>query len=133
MFAHVTIRARLIGALLVLLLLISGLGGFSYLRLQALSAATNDLGANALPSSRVLGKTAADFESLRSRQLAYLVSGEERRLPVGLGLQLPTSALMFTCPALVATAFAAREGGGAGVRRAQPSRRPPAPTPASEG
>jgi len=79
MFAHVTIRARLIGALLVLLLLISGLGGFSYLRLQALSAATNDLGANALPSSRVLGKTAADFESLRSRQLAYLVSSEERR------------------------------------------------------
>ena len=79
MLANVTIRARLVGALLALLLLVSGLGGFSYLRLQALSAATNDLGANALPSSRVLGKLATDFEALRSRQLAYLLSSEERR------------------------------------------------------
>ena len=84
MLAHVTIRARLIGALMVLLLLVTGLGGFSYLRLQALSAAANELGSNTVPSARVLGKLAADFEALRSRQLAYLVSGEERR-PQSLG------------------------------------------------
>ncbi len=37
------------------------------------------MGGNALPSTRTLGQIAKDFEALRSRQLAYLMSSEERR------------------------------------------------------
>ncbi|MFD0934082.1 methyl-accepting chemotaxis protein, partial [Methylobacterium trifolii] len=79
MLSNLTIRARLIGALLVLFLLACGMGGFCYVRLQTLSAVTDDLGGNALPSTRILGRLATNFETLRSRQLAYLVSSEERR------------------------------------------------------
>ena len=79
MFTNLSIRARLIAALLILLALTLGLGGFCYARLNALTAATNDLGANALPSTRIIGRLAANFEGLRSRQLAYMVSSDERR------------------------------------------------------
>ncbi|TXN00051.1 hypothetical protein FV219_13170, partial [Methylobacterium sp. WL122] len=79
MLAHVTIRTRLIGAVLVLFALTAGLGGFCFSRIHALSAVTDDLGGNALPSTRTLGRLATNFETLRSRQLAYLLSSEERR------------------------------------------------------
>ena len=79
MLAHFSIRARLVGAVLVLFLLTAGLGGFCYARLHALSTVTDALAGNALPSTRILGRLATNFEALRSRQLAYLVSSDERR------------------------------------------------------
>ena len=79
MLANFTIRARLIGALVVLFVMTAGLGGFCYARLHALSVVTDALGGNALPSTRILGRLATNFEALRSRQLAYFVSSEERR------------------------------------------------------
>ncbi|KQT79013.1 methyl-accepting chemotaxis protein [Methylobacterium sp. Leaf466] len=79
MLSNFTIRARLIGALVMLFALTSGLGAFSYVRLQALSVATDEIGGNALPSTRILGRLATNFETLRSRQLAYFVSSDERR------------------------------------------------------
>ena len=79
MLAHVKIRTRLIGAVLVLFALTAGLGGFCFSRIHALSAVTDDLGGNALPSTCTLGRLATNFEALRSRQLAYLLSSEERR------------------------------------------------------
>jgi methyl-accepting chemotaxis protein len=76
---NLSIRARLIGALLMLLALIGGLGGISYWKLSTLSRATDGLAGNVLPSTRLLGTLATDFETLRSRQLAYLMSSEDRR------------------------------------------------------
>ncbi|MCJ2092254.1 MCP four helix bundle domain-containing protein, partial [Methylobacterium sp. J-072] len=77
--SNLTIRARLIGALSLLFVLSAGLGAFCYAKLQQLSVATDSLGGNTLPSVRILGRLGADFEALRSRQLAYLVSNPERR------------------------------------------------------
>jgi methyl-accepting chemotaxis protein len=74
-----SVRARLIASLLVLLALSVGLGGFCYARLNALTGSIDDLGGNTLPSTRILSRLATNFEALRSRQLAYLVSSEERR------------------------------------------------------
>jgi methyl-accepting chemotaxis protein len=79
MLANVSIRARLIGAMLVLFTVMAGLGGFCHLRFQELSVATGEVGYNSLPSTRILGRLAANFEALRSRQLAYLLSTEDRR------------------------------------------------------
>ncbi|WP_430912128.1 methyl-accepting chemotaxis protein [Methylobacterium sp. sgz302541] len=79
MLANISIRARLIGALILLFGLVCGLGAFSYLKLDALSRASSGLAEEALPSTRILGRLAANFEALRSRQLAYLVSGDARR------------------------------------------------------
>ncbi|CAO4170280.1 methyl-accepting chemotaxis protein [Methylorubrum aminovorans] len=79
MLRNLSIRARLIGALLMLLALIGGLGGISYWKLSTLSRATDVLAGNVLPSTRLLGALATDFETLRSRQLAYLMSSEDRR------------------------------------------------------
>ncbi|MCP2082256.1 UNVERIFIED_ORG: methyl-accepting chemotaxis protein [Methylorubrum zatmanii] len=55
------------------------MGGFSYMRMNALGTATDAIGGNALPSTRIIGRLAANFEILRSRQFAYFLSGEERR------------------------------------------------------
>ena len=74
-----SVRSRLIASLLLLLALSVGMGGFCYVRLNAIAAAVDQLGGNALPSTRILGRLATNFETLRSRQLAYLVSSEERR------------------------------------------------------
>jgi methyl-accepting chemotaxis protein len=79
LIANLSIRTRLISSLLLLLALNLGLGAFCYGRLSALTAATATLGGNALPSTRIIGRLATNFETLRSRQLAYLVSREERR------------------------------------------------------
>ena len=79
MFANVTIRTRLIGALSLLFVLSGGLGAFCYIKLQQLSVATDNLGGNTLPSVRILGRLGADFEALRSRQFAYLLSNDDRR------------------------------------------------------
>ena len=79
MISNVSIRARLTGALLVLFALFCGLGGFAYLKLDILSRSSDRLAGEALPSTRVLGRLATNFEALRSRQLAYMVSSEERR------------------------------------------------------
>ncbi|GEO99783.1 methyl-accepting chemotaxis protein [Methylobacterium haplocladii] len=79
MLSNLTIRVRLISALLVLFVLTCGLGGFCYAKLAALSSVTDNLGSHALPSTRILGRLATNFEAIRSRQLAYLVSSEERR------------------------------------------------------
>ncbi|MCJ2092148.1 hypothetical protein MKK67_06495, partial [Methylobacterium sp. J-072] len=68
--SNLTIRARLIGALSLLFVLTGGLGAFCYAKLQQLSVATDSLGGNTLPSVRILGRLGADFEALRSRQLA---------------------------------------------------------------
>jgi methyl-accepting chemotaxis protein len=74
-----SVRARLIASLLVLLGLSVGLGGFCYSRLNALTSSVDELGGNALPSTRIISHLATSFEALRSRQLAYLLSSEERR------------------------------------------------------
>jgi methyl-accepting chemotaxis protein len=74
-----SVRSRLITSLLVLLALTLGLGGFCYARLNALSVSVDELGGNALPSTRIISRLATNFEALRSRQLAYLLSSEERR------------------------------------------------------
>ncbi len=79
MTMNLSVRARLIASLLILLGLSVGLGGFCYARVNALTAAVDELGGNVLPSTRILGGLATHFEALRSRQLAYLVSSEERR------------------------------------------------------
>ncbi len=79
MTMNVSVRARLIASLLVLLALSVGLGGFCYARLNALTVSVDELGGNALPSTRIISRLATNFEALRSRQLAYLVSSEERR------------------------------------------------------
>ena len=63
----------------MLLTLIGGLGGISYWKLSTLSRATDGLAGNVLPLTRLLGTLATDFETLRSRQLAYLMSSEDRR------------------------------------------------------
>ena len=64
---------------MMLLTLIGGLGGISYWKLSTLSRATDGLAGNVLPLTRLLGTLATDFETLRSRQLAYLMSSEDRR------------------------------------------------------
>jgi methyl-accepting chemotaxis protein len=64
MLAHFSIRARLVGAVLVLFLLTAGLGGFCYARLHALSTVTDALAGNALPSTRILGRLVTNFEAL---------------------------------------------------------------------
>jgi methyl-accepting chemotaxis protein len=74
-----SVRARLIASLVILLALSVGLGGFCYMRLNALTISIEELGDNALPSTRIISRVATHFEALRSRQLAYLVSSEERR------------------------------------------------------
>jgi methyl-accepting chemotaxis protein len=79
LLSNFTIRARLIGALSLLFILTGGLGAFCYAKLQQLSVATDSLGGNTLPSVRILGRLGANFEALRSRQLAYLVSNPDRR------------------------------------------------------
>jgi methyl-accepting chemotaxis protein len=79
MTKNLSVRTRLIASLLILLSLSLGLGGFCYARLSALNVSVGELGGNALPSTRIIGRLAANFEALRSRQLAYLVSSEERR------------------------------------------------------
>ena len=80
MLSNITIRARLVGALIALFALTAGLGGFSYLRFQAMNGSTQYLAGNALPSTRILGRLATNFEALRARQMAYLLSGDERRV-----------------------------------------------------
>ncbi|KMO12393.1 chemotaxis protein [Methylobacterium indicum] len=84
MLSNLTIRTRLVASLAVLLVLTLGLGGFCYHRLGELRAAVGELGGNALPSTRIIGRLATNFEALRSRQLAYLLSSEQRR-PQSLG------------------------------------------------
>ena len=79
MMFNVSVRTRLLASLLILLVLSVGMGSFCYVRLNALTASVDELGGNALPSTRILGRLAKNFEALRSRQLAYLVSSEERR------------------------------------------------------
>ena len=79
MVRNVSVRSRLIASLLLLLALSVGMGGFCYARLSAITASVDELGGNALPSTRILGRLATNFETLRSRQLAYLVSSDERR------------------------------------------------------
>ncbi|MCF4129200.1 methyl-accepting chemotaxis protein [Methylobacterium sp. SyP6R] len=92
---HVSIRARLVASLLVLLSLTLGLGGFCYDRLSELRVAVGDLGDTALPSSRIIGRLATNFEALRSRQLAYLLSSPQRR-PQSLGRLRETMASIET-------------------------------------
>ncbi|MEE8629855.1 MULTISPECIES: methyl-accepting chemotaxis protein [Methylobacterium] len=84
MLSNLTIRVRLIASLALLLVLTVGLGGFCYHRLGELRVAVAELSGNALPSTRIIGRLATDFETLRSRQLAYLLSSEQRR-PASLG------------------------------------------------
>jgi len=83
MISNTTVRSRLIGALILLLSLICGVGVFSYTQFRSLDAAIGELAGNTVPSTRVLGRLATNFEALRSRQAAYLLSSEERR-PVSL-------------------------------------------------
>jgi methyl-accepting chemotaxis protein len=76
---NLSVRARLSVSLVILLSLSVGLGGFCYARLNALTLSVDKLGGNTLPSTRIIGRLATNFEALRSRQLAYLLSSEERR------------------------------------------------------
>lgn len=76
---NLTIRSRLIVSLVVLMSLTLGLGGFCYYRLSEVRVAVADLADNALPSTRILGRLATNFEAVRSRQLAYMISSPERR------------------------------------------------------
>ncbi len=89
---NVSIRARLIVSLVILMSLTFGLGGFCYHRLSEVRMAVGDLSDNALPSSRIIGRLATNFEALRSRQLAYLLSSAERR-PQSLGRLRETMAV----------------------------------------
>ena len=77
---NLTIRARLIASLVLLMSLTLGLGGFCYYRLSAVRVAVVDLSDNALPSARILGRMATNFETVRSRQLAFMLSPPERRV-----------------------------------------------------
>ncbi len=60
---NVSVRVRLVASLLVLLSLTLGLGGFCHYRLSELRVAVGDLGDTALPSSRIVGRLAANFEA----------------------------------------------------------------------
>lgn len=64
---NLTVRTRPIVSLLVLMSMTLGLGGFCYYRLSTLRGAVADLSGNALPSTRILGCMATNFETVRSR------------------------------------------------------------------
>ncbi len=92
---NVSVRTRLVASLVVLFTLTLGLGGFCYHRLSELRVAVGALSDTALPSSRIIGRLATDFEALRSRQLAYLLSSPQRR-PASLGRLRETMAAIET-------------------------------------
>lgn len=81
---NVSVQARPIGCLLALFSVTLGLGGFCHHRMSEPRVAASDLGDEASPSARIVGRLATSFEALRSRQLAYLFSNPQRR-PASLG------------------------------------------------
>ena len=76
MFKNFSIRARVIGALVVIGLSVVTLGLFAVNRLQAVNHAAADVAANWLPAANHLGSLSQDFELYRSRQgQVLLLSG----------------------------------------------------------
>ncbi len=88
---NVSVRARPIGCLLALFSVTLGLGGFCHHRMSEPRVAASDLGDEASPSARIVGRLATSFEALRSRQLAYLSASPQRR-PASLGRLRETTA-----------------------------------------
>ncbi|MFC7054142.1 methyl-accepting chemotaxis protein [Hansschlegelia quercus] len=79
MLTNVTVRVRLIASLALLFAVICGLGGLSYLRLSDLNGASDDLGGNWLPSTRILGDLSQDFERLRGREAQLILLPEDQK------------------------------------------------------
>ena len=67
-FANLTIRAKVIGAFLTVLVVTLALGGFAITRMGAMNDQAADVRDNWLPSTRILGLIAASIEEYRQRQ-----------------------------------------------------------------
>lgn len=79
MLNQMTIRTRVISAFVLVLGATVALGAFSINRLQDVNAASQDVAADWLPSSNILGDLSEDFEIFRSRQAQILLhAGEDR-------------------------------------------------------
>ena len=79
MFKNLSVRARVIGALAVILVSVIALGAFAINRLQAVNGAANYVATNWLPAANDLGDLSQDFELYRSRQgQVLLLDGDKR-------------------------------------------------------
>src|SRR5690348_13849569 len=72
-FGNLTIRVKVIGAFLALLVVTLALGGFALAQMSAMNAQAADIRDNWLPSTRVLGNVAASIEEYRQRQGTLLL------------------------------------------------------------
>jgi methyl-accepting chemotaxis protein len=86
-FANLTIRAKVIGAFLTVLVVTLALGGFAITRMGAMNDQAADVRDNWLPSTRILGLIAASIEEYRQRQGTLVldprpdaVAAQERRI-----------------------------------------------------
>ncbi|WP_443750341.1 methyl-accepting chemotaxis protein [Asticcacaulis solisilvae] len=76
---NLSVRARVIAALSIVLASTLGLGLFSITRLEAVNAAAHDVSTNWLPAANYLGDLSQDFELYRSRQgQVLLLAGDKR-------------------------------------------------------
>ncbi|ESQ80723.1 hypothetical protein ABENE_22275, partial [Asticcacaulis benevestitus DSM 16100 = ATCC BAA-896] len=79
MLKNFTIRARVIAAVAVLVLISGGVGLFAVNRLSAVNATTMDMANNWLPSTQVIGLVSTHFERYRMQQgIALMQSGDKR-------------------------------------------------------
>ena len=84
MFKNVSIRARVVGALAVILVSVVALGLFAVNRLSAVNHAATEVATNWLPAANDLGSLSQDFELYRSRQgQALLLSGDKQAAMIG--------------------------------------------------
>lgn len=81
MLSNITIRAKIIGLVVVLLVSLSGLGLFSFFQMRSLNANTVDIATNWLPSVRILGELRSEVAlfriSIRNHLLEDTLSGKD--------------------------------------------------------
>jgi len=77
-FQNLSIRSKVLGAFIVVLLLADGLGVFALQRLGAVNDAAADLRDSWLPSLRVVGQIAMYSERIRANQNTYIMQPDEK-------------------------------------------------------
>ena len=73
--SNITIRSKVILGFGLVLVCTVGLGVFAISRLSAISALTNEVATNYLPSTKYLGDAAQAFEALRARESQLILAG----------------------------------------------------------